>query len=62
MKLNDCKGCRTYELYPCRILSTTIEKGIKLLCPCIECLIKPICLIGCDDYDKYEGSIWTITK
>ena len=53
MNTNNCKGCRTYhELYPC-----CIPIGVKLLCPCVECIVKPICLTACQDFSDYEDSV-----
>ena len=57
MNPHDCKGCRTYLSYPCHILSIIIEERIELPCPCVECIIKPMCLTACGDFDKYEELI-----
>lgn len=43
----ECEGCCLYEqAIECKILE--IYKGSK--CPCIKCLVKPICENSCEDF------------
>lgn len=48
-----CKGCKLYEarseLYCNR---SPITNDIK--CPCIDCLVKMMCAISCDDFKSYK--------
>lgn len=37
-----CKGCHTGSI--CKLL---IEKS---LCPCMNCIVKPMCIIACTTY------------
>jgi hypothetical protein len=41
-----CRGCTITELrfYNCLYITTGLEEE----CPCIECLIKPMCVVVCD--------------
>ena len=40
---NRCKGCKVKENICSFILMNRIDK-----CPCIECLVKPMCIQSCD--------------
>ncbi len=48
MVAEDCKGClNSYHKGGCRWFN------LKLSCPCSTCLIKMMCDIPCDTFDKY---------
>jgi hypothetical protein len=51
-----CKGCQAichHELknYP---MYKDFNGNITLICPCLDCLVKPICTSICDTYNKFE--------
>lgn len=46
-----CKGCHTYHYKECSI--TPINKDRK--CPCIQCLVKPMCVQGCAEFVNYTN-------
>ena len=55
MNKEDCQGCKTYYegvegtcLYSYRLIT---------VCPCIKCIVKGICSISCEDYDKAHGDV-----
>jgi hypothetical protein len=61
-----CKGCSLYGAgkYICRV---TVKKQLK--CPCMDCLVKPICTMGCNERSEYGeyiienyGSPWKSEK
>ena len=61
-----CEGCKTYEegvatipledrkkvVYLCNVSVPFIQEGGKL-CPCVECLVKMVCNIKCDELEKH---------
>lgn len=60
MKEEDCKGCYTYEQFkknPKR--NNTVCKWFNelLVCPCMACLVKPICDKACNELIKYEDDL-----
>ena len=54
---NECKGC-TVDQDECIILKYYSSQN----CPCIECLVKPICIEGCDEWlnNDYNASVESI--
>ena len=46
-KESDCRGCTAYDIN-CMLSITKINK-----CPCIECLVKVICLEVCYVLNEY---------
>ncbi len=44
-----CGGCRTEKW--CR---TQRYNWSRSDCPCYTCLVKPICTLGCEDYNKWS--------
>ena len=57
MSNKECKGCITYiePSFDTRCGHNSIPNG--KVCPCIECLVKPICDTPCDLF----GSLYTTT-
>lgn len=49
-----CIGCYTYENNMCMVKVSCTKKGIKKICPCINCLIKMLCDSPCQEYREYE--------
>jgi len=63
-KFKICKGCRTNINYRkdikdygrvCLINYPVLSETKQ--CPCITCLIKGMCLSGCDDYRRYANLV-----
>lgn len=58
---SECKGCKTCGIYGC--LNRFDRMLEKEQCPCINCLIKMICLDECEEFlkfgkmanEKYDG-------
>jgi hypothetical protein len=53
--INPCSGCPLYgkKRYVCRVI---VEKNLK--CPCMDCLVKSICTIYCDERYKFGEHIY----
>ena len=50
-----CKGCSVYNL-------CDINKDINPIteCPCYTCIVKPICVEGCPEYETLIDRVITI--
>ncbi len=72
MVLKDCKGCcsekniiikkgwTTYTMCGMASEKGIPEKFYKIpMCPCVECLIKPICNKNCEEYCEYVSKYST---
>ena len=46
-----CKGCRFYKIKRCRLI-THYEKAVDN-CPCLDCLVKPMCRAYCQERKRY---------
>ena len=54
-----CKGCFMYERYkknPESFVKCAVYNK-DLVCPCMDCLIKVMCIKACDDYFNYCETI-----
>jgi len=51
-----CKGCCTHEENICSVDPSIKRQGIKLMCPCLNCIIKMVCISECDSFASYETS------
>jgi len=49
-----CEGCVYSEGCECGRYN---QKGV---CPCTQCLVKPICVIDCKDYKKYHQKVFRL--
>lgn len=50
-----CKGCLTYERYKKNLINGVECVGYRIRdksCPCMNCLIKMMCLKACDELNK----------
>lgn len=52
--MENCDGCLIkcthYKAYSYKLIS----KPVLIKCPCSKCLVKMVCLEGCEDFDKYS--------
>jgi hypothetical protein len=55
-----CRGCSLITLYfiECAFVSLGKEES----CPCIECLVKPICIDACDKRGGIKRSMFEYHK
>jgi hypothetical protein len=57
-----CKGCTQYNQYKkySGDISLTLcaSEVFPENCPCKDCLLKPICIDGCDEFFTYEDSCY----
>ena len=73
MDLKDCKGCcseksivirkewTTYTICGMSLVKELPEKFYKIpVCPCVECLIKPVCKKECEEYGEYASKYSTL--
>lgn len=46
----ECKGCKAYlnEEVVCTMEPFYVIKGKKIYCPCLTCIVKGMCMRGCD--------------
>ena len=51
MSESECKGCKTLGLMKDPYVCDFIRHSDK--CPCIECLIKPMCGTACKEYNAF---------
>lgn len=55
--IEECKGCLLWEKHiseqtpPCSCLVEFPEMAYR--CPCVDCLIKPMCKTGCSSYQEF---------
>jgi hypothetical protein len=50
---DSCKGCFMYEhAIECKY----VDKFLAELCPCRECLVKIMCEMSCEDFNKIENT------
>jgi len=57
--MSDCNGCASQSLYNgCCIISISQQKN----CPCRDCLIKGMCIEGCEEFKEYENHWITNNK
>ena len=55
-----CKGCTTHEKKDDSCGGSIASKvNLKGDCPCTNCLVKPTCRHGCNDYTKFHSYIVT---
>ncbi len=48
-----CRGCWTRQyLHEHNLKCAFMTQGKERICPCIECLIKVICRIDCEERDR----------
>ena len=54
----DCQGCGTKwdEEGECEVQEFSAN------CPCIECLIKPMCDVACGEFDSFFTDAWISLK
>ena len=63
MKIEDCIGCNTYELYVINKSISSYKKfecnafNKKLVCPCSICLVKGMCSRSCGEFNKHRRNI-----
>jgi len=50
---NQCKGCLIYESDDPDCCTILLD-GYQDNCPCRQCLVKGLCLKGCEDRDNYR--------
>jgi len=55
----DCKGCRSY-LSKCNCACGVDFQRNEEICPCSTCLVKRICISGCEDWNAYSYIFCTI--
>jgi len=56
-KLIACKGCFVND--SCPLIG---QNELVPVCPCTVCLVKGVCEISCDDYDKFEDGYYADPK
>lgn len=54
--LEKCKSCKKASPV-CRIKNTFLRDK----CPCLECLVKPICFLNCDERSHLKGKYFRIS-
>ncbi|MFW9872215.1 MAG: hypothetical protein ACFFG0_03860 [Candidatus Thorarchaeota archaeon] len=59
-----CKGCYKYRTRSCYMRSGFFSLDNKPVnCPCIICLVKPMCLEVCDELGNYSSLLYnTLSK
>ena len=48
-----CEGCFSVENGECVSASDTVEGE----CPCVNCLIKMVCTVGCESYKVFDDQM-----
>ncbi len=52
--MSNCEGCNTREgpgdYFDCSYIANNKDGS----CPCTECIVKAMCDIPCDDYEKWN--------
>ena len=66
MNIDLCKGCISYsgQTDLCHLIdkySHKVEKS-RIQCPCVECLIKSICISGCRPRSDFADSVIDVPK
>ena len=56
-----CKGCGRKVIY-CVIQPKFKYKNKYTRCPCLKCLVKPMCKVNCDSYEEYKWGFWGMVK
>lgn len=54
---NYCEGCYSYEEEYQDEHCDAIAFNTEGKCPCTECLIKVMCKMGCDAFERHYGVI-----
>ena len=54
IKLTACKGCFVND--SCPLIQ---QNELVPMCPCSNCLVKGVCEISCEDYDKFEDGYYS---
>lgn len=62
---NPCEGCETYVLQKGKQIRCSVYQAVHkhgLHCPCMDCLIKTMCTVGCEERKKLSKQImgWRI--
>lgn len=53
MKTNGCEGCKGQ----CKTTSVFLTAdGEKVYCPCQICIVKVVCVLGCDNFSEFVES------
>jgi hypothetical protein len=55
-----CKGCSLTTLH--FIQCAFVALGKEESCPCIECLVKPICIAACDKRGSIKNAIFKYNR
>ena len=53
MKVENCKGCRTFMNTYVKCSPMLANKSSE--CPCITCLIKGVCNMACEEYEIFSS-------
>ena len=60
-----CKGCPGYIIDRSSVLTGNIDLRICSYakyneegnCPCTECIVKPMCVDSCEDYNTFKSNV-----
>lgn len=48
-----CEGCHSYNKESPMCQAGVIQEVREYLCPCLDCLIKMVCVKPCEPFKKY---------
>ena len=55
---SECRGCTAYIEYHCTL--PPIRQEIE--CPCLNCIVKGVCINDCEEIFKYANKTETINQ
>jgi hypothetical protein len=54
----ECKGCQAYTANGCLMMLVPEISGV--VCPCVNCITKPVCRDICEEFSIFKGICNTI--
>jgi len=57
-----CEGCVVYDDIHQVFERTCMNHNDDGRCPCSQCIIKPMCQLACEPFEKFRRTYWYTTE